>query len=96
MRTSNAIKCEEGRKKYYECIAKHSKYWAERLDKYNVKRSLWSDGTGKMYNLREFESYEVYAKFMDDEELQYTNIDFFRTVNNAKVKLLRGSISTRP
>jgi hypothetical protein len=89
-------KCEEGRKKYYECMDKHRKYWIERQEKYNVKASLWTDGTGKMYNMREFESYEDYAKFMDDEEFQYSAIDFFRTVNNAKVKVLRGSISTRP
>lgn len=89
-------KCDEGLKKYYEWGEKNRPYWAERKKKYNVKTSGWGDGTGKMYNLDEFESYEAYAKFMDDEELQKSFIHLCRLVNNAKVKVLRESISAPP
>jgi len=61
-----------------------------------VKSSGWSDGTGKMYNLMEFESYDAYAKFMDDEEYQKSFIHFCRLVNNIKMKVLRESISAPP
>jgi len=89
-------KSDEGQKKYYEYINKHSQYWAERREKYNVKASGWSDGTGKMYVLREFESYDAYAKFFDDEEFQKTHIHLFRTVKNAKMKVLREAIPAPP
>ncbi len=49
-----------------------------------------------MYNMAEFESYEDYAKFMDDEEYQKNIIHFCRLVNNVKMKVLRGSISAPP
>jgi hypothetical protein len=77
-------------------MEKHREYWTKRDDEHNVKRSGWSDGTGKLYYLREFESYEVYAKYMDDEEFQKTFIHFFRLVNNGKIKVLRASISAPP
>jgi hypothetical protein len=89
-------KCDEGLKKYYENIEKYREYRTERTKKYNVKASAWSDGTGKMYNLGEYESYEAYAKFMDDEEYQKNIIHFFRLVNNAEIKVLRETISAPP
>ena len=96
MTTWDNAKCVEGLKKYYEWVEKNRPYWIERRKKYNVKHSGWSDGTGKMYMLDEFESYEAYAKFQDDEELQKQFIHLCRHVNNAKVKVLRGSISAPP
>jgi len=89
-------KCEEGLKKYYENLEKYREYRTERREKYNVKSSGWSDGSGKMYNLMEFESYEDFAKFMDDEEYQKNFIHFCRLVNNVKVKILREAISAPP
>ena len=89
-------KSDEGLKKYYEYMNKQSQYWTERREKFNVKSSGWSDGTGKLYNLREFESFEDYAKWADDEEFQKTGIHFFRLVKNAKMKVLRESISAPP
>lgn len=89
-------KCDEGLIKYYEYNEKHRQYWTERRKKYNVKNSGWSDGTGKMYNLDEVESYEAYAKFVDDEEYQINFINFCRLVNNVEVKVLREAISVPP
>jgi DNA-binding PadR family transcriptional regulator len=89
-------KSDEGLKKYYEHGEKHRKYLTERREKYNVKSNSWSDGTGKMYWLQEFESYEDYAKFMDDEELQKIMIHGWRNVKNGKMKVLRESISAPP
>ena len=79
----------EGLKKRNEYNEKHKQYWIERYEKYNVKNSIWTDGTGKVYSLLEFESYGDYAKFMDDEELQRKFAQWCRVVNNAKVNVLR-------
>ena len=49
-----------------------------------------------MYYLMEFESYEAYAKYMDDEEIQKIWIHAFRTVKNAKIKGLKELISAPP
>ena len=49
-----------------------------------------------MYHGREFDAYEDYAKYMDDEEFQKTLIHFFRLVHNAKMKVVRGTISAPP
>lgn len=89
-------KSDEDLKKYYNNLEKHRKYRTERTKKYNVKASGWSDGTGKMYSLREFESYEDYAKYMDDEEFQKNFIHFCRIVKSAKIKVLREAISAPP
>jgi len=86
-------KSDEGLKKYHEFNEKVTEYWDERLKKHNVKRSVWSDGTGKIYGLYEFESYEAYAKFEDDEETQKIISGHFRLVNNGKRKVLREVIS---
>ena len=89
-------KSDEGLKKYYDYGDKTREYRHERIKKYNVKASGWSDGTGKMYYLMEFESYEAYAKYWDDEEIQKIWIYSFRNVKNAKIKVLRGQISAPP
>ena len=89
-------KSDEGLKKYYEYLYEHSQYWAERGEKYNVKTSNWSNGTGKVYQLNEFENNEVFAKFYDDEKYQKTGIHLFRLVNNAKMKVLREAIMAPP
>ena len=89
-------KSVEGLKKYYEYIEKYGQYLDERRKKYNVKASAWSDGTGKMYMLDEFENLEAYAKYNDDEEFQKKFIHFCRLVNNVKVKVLREAISVPP
>ena len=87
-------KSDEGLKKYWDFMEKHRKYMTERINKYNVKRSGWADGTGKVYNLREFESYDAYAKFFDDEESHRIWINFSRLVNNLKIKVLRESFKS--
>jgi len=89
-------KSDEGLKKYYEHGEKNRKYMTERREKYKVKSSSWSDGTGKLYWMLEFENYEAYAKYMDDEELQKIMIHGWRNVNNGKIKVLRESISAPP
>jgi hypothetical protein len=90
------FKSDEGLKKYYDYGDETREYRTERRKKFNVKRSVWSDGTGKMYAVYEFESYDAYAKYMDDEEIQRIWINTFRTVKNAEMKVLRGAISAPP
>ena len=81
-------KSDEGLKKRNEF---DGSYFFERRKKYNVKNSFWTDGTGKMYMLDEFESYGDYAKFMDDEELHRKIVQWCRVVNNVKIRVLRKS-----
>jgi hypothetical protein len=90
------VKDEEGLQKYYDWLNKNQPYWIERRKKFNVKNSAWGDGTGRMFNLDEFESYADYAKFNDDEELQKAFIHLCRLVKNAKIMVLRESISIPP
>ena len=82
-------KSDEGRKKWHEL---DRKYFYERIEKYNVKTSEWSQGTGKMYYMMEFESYDAYAKFMDDEELQRYWTRACRLINNVELKVLREAL----
>jgi hypothetical protein len=89
-------KSDEGLKKYYDYGKETREYRHERLKKFNVRRSGWSDGSGKMYYMYEFENYDAYAKYMDDEKIQRIWINTFRTVNNVEMKVLRGSISAPP
>ena len=94
--TYENVKCEEGLKKYYEFLEKDGPYFTERRKKFNVKLSSWGDGTGRMFWMDEFQSYEDYAKYVDDEEFQKRMIRFSRLVNNAEVKVLRESIMAPP
>jgi uncharacterized protein (DUF1330 family) len=87
---------DEDLKKYYDYNDKTREYRRERAKKFNVITSGWSDGTGKMYMLQEFESFEAYAKFMDDEEYQRMMVHAWRNVKNGKVKVLRKQISAPP
>ena len=87
---------DDGLKKYYEYLNKHSQSWTKRREKYNVKTSNWSNGTGKMYHMSEFENYDAFAKFYDDEEFQKTGIRFYRLVKNPKMKVLREPIDAPP
>jgi hypothetical protein len=89
-------KDDEGLRNYYKYLDKHRPQMTERRKKYNVKNSAWSDGTGKMYNIDEFEGYDAYAKFWDDEESHKRLIHFLRLVNNAEIKVLRETIAAPP
>jgi hypothetical protein len=89
-------KDDEGLKKYYGFIQKDVPAIDERRKKYNVKSSSWSDGTGKMFMIDEFNSYEDYVKYTDDAEFQKMMIHFFRLVNNANTMILREGISAQP
>jgi hypothetical protein len=66
-----------------------AKYWDERLKEFDVRRTVWTDGTGKIFSLYEYASYQTYAQFHDDEETQRIISGHFRLVNNGKRKLLR-------
>jgi len=89
-------KDDEGLRKYYGFMQKDGPAIDARRKKYNVKSSSWSDGTGKMFYVEEFNSYEDYVKYVDDTEFQKMLIRFFRLVNNADTKILRESISAPP
>ena len=81
-------KPDEGRKKWHEYL-RAQQYFRERIEKHNVKTSEWTKGTGKIYYLMEFESYDAYAKFSDDEGIQRHYAHVSRLVNNLDMNVLR-------
>jgi len=89
-------KSVEGLKRYYDNLEKQREYRAEITKKYNVKASDWTDGTGKMYNMMEFESYGAYAKLAEDIEFHKDMVRLFRLVKNVKIKVLRPGMSVPP
>ena len=84
--TYDTLKSDEDLKKWREF---DRQYWYDRNKKYNVKTSGWTDGTGKWYYLAEFESYEVFGKYMDDEGLQRYWQENCRLIHNIEMKVLR-------
>ena len=84
--TWNSPVSEERQKKWVEF---DRKIFYERNDKHNVKTSHWTDGSGEYVYLMEFESYEHYAKWMDDEDIQNYVVEVFRYVDNVKFRVLR-------
>jgi hypothetical protein len=82
-------KSYEGRKAWREV---DMQYYLERIEKHNVKTSEWTDGTGKMYYMMEFENYDAYGKFMDDEELHRDFAHRCRLINNVKLNVLREAL----
>lgn len=89
-------KSDEDLKKYYDNLQEFSDYRSEKFEEYNANSSSWADGTGKMYVLTEFESFEDYAKYMEDVELQKNWINFSRLVNNVEMKVLREGLMVPP
>lgn len=83
-------KSEEGLKKLRASNQKYGEHRTEKNKKHNVKSTGWTDGTGKVYWMTEFESYEAFAKYMDDEEDQIIMTNFWRNVKNGKIEVLRG------
>ena len=86
-------KSDEDRKAWYEF---DRKYYFERIEKHNVKTSEWTKGTGKMYYMMEFESYDAYGKFMDDEELHRYFSRSCRFLDNVRLDVLREALSATP
>jgi len=89
-------KSVEGLKMYYTSVEKEFPRMLERQKKFNVKYSGWSDGTGKMYMLEEFDSYETFAKYMDDEEFQKDFVRICRRINNVKRQVLTEAMEVPP
>jgi len=82
-------KSDEGMRNLLEFNEKVKEYWEERLKEFNVKRTVWMDGTGKYYSMYEYASYHAFAQFQDDEEIQRIISGHFRLVSNGKREILR-------
>ena len=87
--TYDGPKSDEGLKKLLEFNERAKEYWDERLKEFGVRRTVWSDGTGKYYSMYEYASYQDFAQFHDDEETQRIISGHFRLVSNRKRKVLR-------
>jgi len=87
--TYEVPKSDEGRKAWREV---DMQYYYDRIEKHNVKTSSWTEGTGKIYYMMEFESYDAYGKFMDDEELHRDFSRRCRLINNVKLRVLRETL----
>ncbi len=82
---------DEGRiKKYYHFNLKRSKYIMGKIEEGIVKNVQgWSDGTGHIEHLIEFEDAEAFAKFWSDEEWHLLQIEFFPLIENLKIRVMR-------
>ena len=89
------VKDEAGLKKYYEYVETYQPY-LQKSGEGIAKRSGWSDGTGHVVSITEFESAEAFAKLWSDEEYQRRLIRFCRLVNSPSLRILRPSISEPP
>jgi hypothetical protein len=84
------VKDEAILKKYYQFVLKDSQYIMEKIQEGIVKNVQgWTDGTGHIEHLIEFDDAEAFAKFWSDEEWQLLQIEFFPLINNFKIRIMR-------
>ena len=82
-------------REYRDYMKKKMPYWRKIWDKYQIEISSWQDGTGTIINLNIMEA-ETYAKVLEDEELQIEFTRLCRTVENARMCVLRPELSVPP
>jgi hypothetical protein len=90
-------KDEAKRQRYRKWVVEEWQPWVtEILDKGFVKATGWTDGTGTMYGLWEFENMVDLAKLWDDEEFQLLGVRRNELVEKFKMKLCRPGITIPP
>ncbi len=84
-------KDEERLKKYREYNQTYGPY-RRGVQKGICKESTWTDGTGHVVDIQEFESMEDLAKVWGDDEYHSRFVRFCRLVDNASRRILRPAI----
>ena len=82
-------------REYSEYMNAKLPFWRKTWDKYQIEISSWQDGTGTIVNLNTMEA-DTYSKVLEDEELQIELIRLCRTVDNARMRVLRPELSIPP
>lgn len=76
-------------KRYYEYAPTNEAVWKKKLDAGLVKKTgSWSDGTGHIIALIEFEDMVAFAKVWNDEEIIEDRVKFCRLVDNPMYRIL--------
>ena len=70
-------------------------YWEKLVEEkgIKVKGGVWSDNTGHMIGWREFETMEDFSKMWEDERYQQMWAAWVYLVDNAKIRLLRPTLT---
>ena len=71
-------------------------YWTEVIEKGFFKHTGWTDGTGTMYGLTEFEDMEALGKLWNDEKFQRLTIRRNELVDKLEFKLCRPGLIIPP
>ncbi len=90
-------KDEDKRQRYRKWVVEEwQPYITEQQEKGVVKGTGWTDGTGTMYGLMEFEDMEALAKLWNDEKFHHHTIRRNELVDSLTVKLCRPGIIVPP
>ena len=95
--TQENAKNEAKRQKYRKWIVEEFQpYVTELLEKGFFKTTGWTDGTGTMYGLWEFEDMDALAKLWNDENFHRHTIRRNELVDKLKIKLCRPGMIIPP
>ena len=90
-------KDEDKRQRYRKWVVEEwQPYNTEMQEKGLVKSTGWTDGTGTMYGLMEFEDMDALAKLWNDEKFHGLTIRRNELVEKLKVKLCRPGMVIPP
>jgi len=88
---------DERLKKYYERIPENQAFWQKKIEESVVKRtSSWSNGTGHVVGIIEFENMDGLSKLLSDQEYMEFTVKFFRNVDNGSIRILPQSPHVPP
>jgi hypothetical protein len=87
----------ERNKRRYQAEAAHNPYYEKRVKEgVKWKASQWSDGSGLMLGLHEFDTLEDFNKVWGDKEFQKLTALWSYSADNCKIKIWRPSQSLPP
>jgi len=90
-------KDEEKRQQYRKWIVDEwMPYWNKVQEKGGIKGNGWTDGTGTMYGLWEFEDTDAFAKVWNDEMFHKHTVRRNELVDKLTLKVCRPSMLIPP
>jgi uncharacterized protein (DUF1330 family) len=90
-------KDEAKRQRYRKWVVEEWQPYAEGLQEQGfVKTTGWTDGTGRMMGLWEFEDMEALAKLWNDEQFHRHNVRRNELVDDIKISLCRPGMLIPP
>jgi hypothetical protein len=90
-------KDEAKRQQYRKWVVEEWQPYVTELQEKGFGKGIgWTDGTGTMYGLWEFEDMDAFAKLWNDEKFHRLTITRNELVDKLKIKLCRPSIVVPP